>query len=425
MNYLSELRANWRPLVAAALGLGCGLSATSYATSIVAPSIMEEFGWPRSEFALINIVTLLSALSIPIAGRLADTLGVRRTALIGVISLPLTFLVLSWMTGPIWQFFALIAVQAVLCVTTTTTVYTRVVVEHFRKTRGLALAIVASGPALTGAVGGPLLNEFVEGSGWRAGYHAMGLFAALGGGLALLLIGAQRAHQPRAGRRADHLTHRSAREDYAEILRNRAFWLLIGAMILCNLPQPIVLSQLKLVLLDSGATVTQISYMLSVFSIGVLVGRFACGLSLDRFPAPLVGAISLSLPGAGLLILASGLDAPVALALAVFLVGLAYGAEGDLVGYLVVRSFGLTVYSSVLGVMTGAMALSIAIGSTLLSITLAMTGSFDLYLIIAAVAVVAGALLLLLLPRPAQAEEESDRENPAPVEHEAAPAKAG
>lgn len=404
--YLSELRVHWRPLLAAIIGLGCGFSMTNYVTSIMAPHFLEEFGWSNSEFALIGSLGMVSVLCFPFVGRLTDIIGVRRTALIGVIAGPLAFIGLSMMTGDIQVYIALFLFQAVLCVTTTATVYSRIVVQYVTRSRGLALAIVASGPALTGAIGGPLLNNFVEANGWRTGYLAMVIFSGVAGAVALLMLPPERksvdAPPPRA---------KAAREDYAEIFRNRAFWVLLGAMLLCNLPQVIALTQLNLVLLEQGITATGVSAMISAFATGVLVGRFAAGLALDRFTPWLVAMIAMVLPSLGLFLLASSFNAPPVVMLSVLLIGLSFGAEGDLVGFLVVRNFGVRVFSSVMGMMTAAMATSSALGAALLSLSLKLTGGFGAFLIGSGTAVFVGSLLFILLPRTPAVSTEPARVN--------------
>lgn len=403
MSYLGELRAQWRPLLAALIGLGAGFSMTNYVTSIMAPHLLRDFGWSKSEFALIGSLGLVSVAVFPFVGRLTDIIGVRRTALIGVVVAPLAFLGLSQMTGDIRIYIALFLLQAVLCVTTTTTVYSRVVVQYVTRARGLALAIVASGPALTGAIGGPILNNFVEAQGWRAGYLALVIFSAVAGATALLMLPPERKNAEAAPPRA-----KTAKEDYAEIFRNRAFWLLLGAMLLCNLPQVIALTQLNLVLLDNGVSAKGVSAMISAFASGVLLGRFASGLALDRFPPYLVAGIGMMLSAIGLFLIASNHDAPAVLMLSVLLIGLSFGAEGDVVGYLVVRSFGVRVFSSVMGMLTATMAISSSIGAALLSLMLKLTGGFEWFLMISGAAVVLGSLLFLLLPRDATPEAEQD-----------------
>nr|WP_246350619.1 MFS transporter [Sphingobium boeckii] len=398
---MTELRTQWRPLVAATIGLGCGFSITNYVTTIMAPHLLQEFGWSRSEFALISSLGLVSVAIFPFVGRLTDMIGVRRTAMIGVTAMPLAFLGLYAMNGAISTYIALFLFQGILCVTTTATVYSRTVVQYVIRTRGLALAIVASGPALSGAVGGPLLNNFVEAHGWRAGYLVLVAFSTIAGAAALLLLPSDKkpseARPPRA------------KADYAEIFRNRGFWVLLGAMLLCNLPQVIALTQLNLVLLDNGVSTAGISAMISIFATGVLVGRFASGLALDRLPAHLVAAVGLGLPAIGLLLIASSFDAQIVLMIAVLLIGLSFGAEGDVVGYLVVRNFGVRVYGSVMGMMTAAIAISSSIGAIALSIAIKLTGGFGAFLVATAIAVLVGSILLLWLPASPPAEAAPDQ----------------
>jgi MFS family permease len=407
MAYFRELSANWRALLGATIGLASGFSAANYVTSIMAPYMIAEFGWSRAEFASVGSLSLLAIAFLPLAGRLADVMGVRRTALIGITAMPLAFMALSAQNGDMRVYVALFLAQAIVCITATATVLTRVVVQYIQHARGLALAIVASGPALTGVVLAPLLNNYVAAHGWRKGYVVAAIFAAVCGGLALLLLPPERkagAQAPRAGR---------ARDDYPAILRTRAFWILGAALLLCNLPQVIALTQLSLVLMDNGATSIQVSAMISAFAIGTLIGRFVCGLCLDRFPAHIVSAIGMGLPCIGLFLLASKFDTPAVLTLAVLLVGLAFGAEGDLVGYLVVRNFGVRIYSSVMGLMTAIISISSSLGALLVSITLAATESYVLFLSICVVSVFIGSLMFLLLRRPAAEVEANSTAEPA------------
>lgn len=392
MGYLRELLTQWRPLLAALIGLGSGYSLTVYTTSIMAPHMIAEFGWTRADFTMVSSVSLPAVAMFPIVGRLADVIGVRRTALIGVIALPLAYLALQAMTGDIWVYVALYFAQSVICITTTTTVYSRIVVQYIKNARGLALALVASGPAITGAFLGPVLNDYVVENGWREGYLALAAFAVFAGGFALLLMPSEKKADA-----ASKPPPRRARDDYPAIARTPAFWLMFAAMLLINLPLVIAHTSLNLMLEDNGVTPANASVMISAFATGVLVGRFLSGLALDRFPPNLVAAIGLGVPGLGLFALASGFDAPSIIMAAVFMFGLSNGAEGDVVGFLVVRNFGVGVYSSVLGLMTLAMATASSVGAALLSLTLTWTDNFSLFLTIGGCAVVLGALLLLWL----------------------------
>lgn len=400
--YFDELRVQWRPLLAAIIGMSSGYSITNYVTSIMAPHMLAEFGWSKSEFASIGSLGLIATLVFPFIGRLTDVIGVKRTALIGILAFPFAYIALSLQSGDIRIYIALFVAMGIVCITTTATVYSRLVVQYVVNARGLALAIVASGPAVMGVVLAPLLNNFVEAQGWRSGFVVMAIFSGVLGAIALMLMPPERKD---TGKNVPKT--RAAREDYPEIFRNRGFWILAGAMLLCNLPQVIALTQLNLVMLDNGVSVGGVSAMISAFAVGTLAGRFICGVALDRFPPQIVAALGMALSACGLFLIASDYDAPSMLMLSVLLVGLSFGAEGDLVSFLVVKAFGVRVYSSVMGMMTAIISIAVSVGAILLGILLRDNGGFAPFLTICGVAVLLGSLLLLFMPNgPAKVEEE-------------------
>jgi MFS family permease len=137
----------------------------------------------------------------------------------------------------------------------------------------------------------------------------------------------------------------------------------------------------------------------SMYALSVLLGRICCGLALDRFPVHAVAAVFLGVPGLGLLILASGTTAPWLIVVSVLCLGLSFGAEGDLVAYLVMKFFKLEIYSTVLGLIFGALALSVATGALLLSVMLKFSGSFVPFLILSGVCAMLGGCFFWLLKR--------------------------
>lgn len=390
----TEIKAAWRPLAAATLGMGTGSSIIGTITSAIAPTLVADAGWSKSQFAMTGVLGLLTALSMPFIGRLADVLGVKVTALIGLIAMPLAFLAYSFCGGSFAVYLAVFVFQSVLCVTTTATVYTRLVIQHIEHARGLALAIVACGPALFSAAGGPLVNQFVEAQGWEATYRALALFVTLTGVVVFLLIPSGRTHAQAAA-----APTRRARDDYPEIFRNPAFWILLGSMYLCNLPLTLILVQLKMLVLDNGITGEGASIMFTALAAGMLLGRFITGIALDRMAPHLVSFVTLALPAIGLYVLATDYDAAAVVTLSIFCLGFAVGAEGDIMAFLVARHFRTGIYSSVLGLLTAVTALAAASGAAFLSWSLGRTGHFAEFLVVTATTVMIGAVLLLLLGR--------------------------
>lgn len=395
-SYFAELRTHWRPLLAATLGLATGMSLAGPITTTIAPTMVKDNGWSQADFASVGALALPAAIVFPLIGRLADVLGVRWTALIGMATLPLVYLGYSLMSGSLANYAVIFFLQSVVCVTTTATVYTRLVVQNVQRARGLALAIAASGPAVSGAILAPLLNDYVEAHGWRDSYQLLAILAVIAAVIVFALIPAE-SNKPAAAAAAPRPARRPARQDYPEIFRARAFWFLLGAMLLCNLPATIMLQQLKLLILANGVKGEDAGLMLAALPVGMLAGRFIAGLGLDRYRSHIVSFATLGLPCIGLFLIASSLDAPAVLTLAVFCVGFSFGAEGDILGFLVARHFGVRIYSSVMGLMIFATAASTAIGALLLGAILAQTGGYDLFLITAGIGVLIGASLLLLL----------------------------
>lgn len=396
MTRYRELVTNWRYLAASSIGLGSGYLLTMYLTSLFAPHLLREFGWSKAQFSLIGSTVILSVICLPIAGRLTDRFGVRPMATAGVIATPLVFLGYSAMGGDFRQYFALAILQTILMGTTTSSmVYCRLIAESIHGARGAALAIAASTPAIIGALGVLALTPIIDRFGWRIGYVAVAGWAAIGGAIALMLI-------PRgSGKRlaVEPLATAPAARSYGAILHSRTFQIILAGMVLCNLPFMVQSSQLKLILLDRGVTSDAGSWMLSLYAITVVVGRVLCGLALDRWPPHIVVALALGLPAIGFTILASGIAAPGLLAAAVTLLGLAMGAEVDIMAFLVMRYFPVVIFSTVISLLGTAVALSGATGSLILSSTLAQGGSFTPFLILSAASVAIGAASFLLLGR--------------------------
>ena len=86
----------------------------------------------------------------------------------------------------------------------------------------------------------------------------------------------------------------------AQLFTTPLFPLAIGGMLLVNIPQLLVSSQLMLVLAENGATGQVATWIVALYAAGVAVGRLLCGLALDRFAVHHVAIMVLGLPAIGL-----------------------------------------------------------------------------------------------------------------------------
>lgn len=390
----AEFRVNWRALVAACAGLIAGTSSI-YLNNLFSPALIAEFGWQKSQFALIGLTTVIAIFSLPIAGRLADQFGMRRIALVGVIGLPAVFCALALQPGSFVVFFLLSALQMLMVSSLVgIVVYGRLIVRYFSSARGLALGIGSCMPALAAGALSPVLGAFIESEGWRAGYVAMAIVGAVLGALALLMV--PRGFQDRDTRPPEA---RRARRDYGELIRSRPFLVIFGAMLLCNLHFTMQTTQLTIVVIELGIDPLVAAGMISIFAAGVIIGRLLCGLALDRYPARFVATVCFLFPALGLAILSVSIADIALVGFAVATLGFSVGAEGDVAAYLATRYFRKELFSSVLGLFTSAMAISAMTGALVISATVEATGTYSLFLTISALTMFLGALSFLLLGR--------------------------
>lgn len=401
MTYLGEFRRNLRPLLAASLGSGTSLPLFAYTNSVFAPHLVREFGWSRAQFALIGIATLSTLLVLPFAGRFTDRLGVRPVALAGTLLVPLCFVGYALQNGDFRWYAAVFTLVLGVGSLTSPLVYTRLIAENFQRATGLALTVVNCVPAALAMALVPLLNRWIEGYGWRATYLALGALTLVAGLIAVALVprraGAASAGEAISSAEAQASRGR-ARHDYRTILSSRVFWVIILGMFLCLLQLPLHSTQMNLMLVDNGISMQAAANIVPIYAFGTIVGRIACGLALDKYATPAVAAISLFLPAAGFFLLGTDLDTIAVISAAMFLVGLSIGAESDLVSYLVARYFKLRIYGTTLALLFCVTFASSAVGSLIASHTLAVSGSFSLFLFILAGSTALGSLLFLLMP---------------------------
>lgn len=401
-SYLGELRQHARPLAAACLGSGTSIALFAYTNSVFSPFLIKEFGWSRAQFALVGLTMFASLLTLPVIGRLTDRFGVRRVALFGALTVPLCFVGYAMQQGSFTYFLA-VATAILICGSTTSTLtYTRLVAESFDRATGLALTVVNSVPAVLAIVLVPLLNHSIETIGWRYSYLCLGALTLVCGLGAVALIPPlkpQVASEEGGAAQPGARTLGPKPGDYRLILRSRVFWVIIIGMFFCLLQTPLHSAQMNIMLLDNGLTTQAAANIVSVYALGTIVGRLACGLALDRYSTRMVTWISMAIPAFGYLLLGTEINTIPMITFAMFLVGLSIGAESDLVSYLVARYFQIRIYNTTLSLLFSVSFLASASGAMAISLTLRLWDSFSPFLYLVAGAITLGSLLFLLLPR--------------------------
>jgi len=152
-------------------------------------------------------------------------------------------------------------------------------------------------------------------------------------------------------------------------------------------------------LVDRGLAMPSALHAAAALGFAVIAGRIVVGWLCDRFHAPYVAFCFLMLPVASFVLLLVHGPALVA----VLLLGLAAGAEIDLLAYLASRSFGLRAYGEIYGWLLSIFSLGAGTGPVLIGLSFDRTGSYALTLGAGACLITLGALLVATLgPFPSQ-----------------------
>jgi hypothetical protein len=179
-----------------------------------------------------------------------------------------------------------------------------------------------------------------------------------------------------------------------EAWHTRTFWLLLSGFVLVAASLHACFTQMAAIISDRGSAAQIGALVSSLLGGGVLIGRTGSGYLLDRFFAPYIAAMIFAAAafGMGLLRIASSQELAFA---AAFLIGLALGAEGDIMPYLTSRYFGLRSFGKIYGFIFAGFALAGALGAYAMGAAFDARGSYAFPLIICCIAALTGAALMI------------------------------
>ena len=388
---MDELRANWRVLAGAALGTAFGSAALPFYTGGLFLSHLEaSFGWTRTQLTAIGLVTtILVACTAPLAGAVFDRAGVRKPAAVGYLALALGFLYISFAPGSLLQFAFVQLFLALFALGAGPVNLTRPINLVFNRMRGLALGITIGGIGLTAAVAPPVVGRLIEDHGWRFAYQMLAVTVICVAPIVLLLLGSRRVEAKAAVA--------AVRAPPPQVLRDPLFWRLAAAFALVALGVSGFITHLVPMLTDDGMPALKAAQVAGLLGVAVLLGRLGVGFLVDRIFAPYVAAGVMLLTTLGFCLLA--VDRVSFAAIGAFGIGLAMGAEVDLIAYLTARYFGMAHYGRLYGMLYGVFVLGTGVSPYIISVIQASSGSYEPALWLAAASMFAAVLLFLTAPR--------------------------
>ena len=418
---LSEFRRGWRVVLLALLGLGVAANASMlYAFGALMIPLQNAFGWSRSELQpAISFLFGGAVVAAQSVGWLNLRFGTRRVTVISLIALSLTFALMPFMGRSIWWLYGMFVLLPIAGMGTIHITWSYLVNLWFERNRGLALAVMLSGTGLSAVFIPSAVTAVVDRWGWQAAFILLALLPVmLVLPLALRWMLPLQDYEEIDASGAATATPKPAALglSYGEAMRSARFWALNLALALVVGAMVTMVSNTVPLLRDKGLTAAQASQVFGSFGVSLIGGRLVVGFLIDRFWAPGVAAVALTLPALGCLLLAtSGTDQISMLVLATLLVGVGTGAEFDIAAFLVARYFGMRDYGRLFGVHASLITVASALAPWLFSLIYTATGSYTAMLSISGGIFLIGPLLLLPLgPYPHFSPQDSSKEPPCP-----------
>lgn len=416
----AETRASyfgWRVLAGAALGLAFSPGPVSLLLiGAYAPVYAQRYGWSFGaimfSLTLLNIGTILSA---PFAGRLIDRFGARTILFPSLLVMAACLLLLGFQVTTLPGLYTVSAIFGFATVGAQSLTYNKLLTGWFDRNRGLVLGIASSGLGL-----GYFILPIIIGFGMAA-YGPGGTALLLAAILLVLVLGVNlvlaRPREAMVGH-APALPADLGGRTLGEAARQRYFWILSAAIYLVSVISTGIVPQFANVARDLAYAPVEAATIASVFGLATLAGRLVVGWLFDRRFAPHVASLFFfaAALGYGLaaLVVALGLPWPM-LMLAAILMGLGFGAESDLIGYLASRYFGYRHFGAIYGTLLSVFILGAATGPLLYGTLRDATGSYGPMFALCVLIAAAASALMLFLPRFPHSEASAPGAVPLPA----------
>jgi MFS family permease len=392
----------------ATIGNMLGITPTVAATfgTFLVP-VAQEFNWSRTAVAGgFTAMSLATAATFPITGRLADRYGTRPVLLIGFLLLGLAIVALSAAPPTVLGFYALFALTGAVGSLPSTMVLSKLISEWLEESRGFWMGLTGGiGNGLGSTIMPIVAATLLATHGWR------GSLAIIGG--IVLLVGLPVAwftlRPPPAIAAAEHEEDVLPGMTAGQAFRTPMLWLILSSVALGGGALTGVFSTTVPILIARGLTLAQATGVIVAFAMICTLWEPLVGWLLDRSDRPRAVAPFYLCAALGLVAMTQAHGAGM-LTLSGVLTGIGLGSEFSVLPYVLSRYFGLRAMGTITGVAYTVVLSANAIVPVLLNFAFDRLGTYAPMLWIVAAMLLYNALLFVWIkPYPAGFEGESAR----------------
>ena len=335
---MNEFRKGWGPLLAATVGTMCGLlTITNYSQGFFVGPVTADLGWSAPEFFFaFTISACLGLITAPLIGSLASKYGIKRLGILGLVGHALAYVLMSLNNGSLTLWYLTSATLAILGAGSLPIIWTAVLNGWFEKNLGKAIGITMAGTGFGAFLLPPIVEFLISNYGWRTAYQGIGIGALV---LSLPIVVLLFNENPEAGSgQANSMApDTSWGLTRAEALRGYRFWVLGSVLFITMFVIVGLLSNFERILGARGLARADIAGIASIMGLTVIIGRLLVGALVDKFWAPGVASVFFVLPIIAMLLMKYGAPSMGTGIVIGIAIGLAAGAELDMLAYLTHR----------------------------------------------------------------------------------------
>ena len=389
----------------------------------------RHFGWSRTELSIAFVLYRVEGSILgPVSGYLIDKLGPRRNVLIGLALCGAGFLFLSW-TQELWHFYAAFVVITVGIGLGTWMPMMTVLNHWFDRHRAMAMAVAIEGFLIGGVVVVPVIVWAIDPDvpgrlGWRSTTLVIGIFIMAVAWPASALVRntpEPYGQYPDGKSPEDRPVPATAAAEgesgytWQEAVRTKSFWLITLGHANSSVVFTIVMVHLGPMLTDRGISLTDIGWVISVYTAVAAVFTLIGGYVADRAPIRFAAFAFSAVQSLALAVLLMWDSLAMTFVFALVL-GIGFGGRSPATTAIRGVYFGRRAYASIMGVSMIPMNLLMLGGPLYAGIVVDRTGSYFLPFVIIAALNLVGSAMFLALGRPAQAPSTAPAATDTPAE---------
>lgn len=389
-------------VVAAAFAVTFVGFGSAYTFSAFVEPLQQDFGASRGSVSLVFSLAgfLYFGLGI-ISGPLADRVGSRPLAVLGMILTGLGFALAS-VARSLTEVYAAYGLGVGVGVGCAYVPAIGAVQRWFVRRRGFASGVAVSGIGVGTLVMPPLASQLIQILGWRTAYLALGAIAVvIGAGFSLLIENDPSGRKVGPDGDPPQPTAQRSQPEGASInaaIRSSRFISLYAACLICSFGVFVPFVHLVPYARDHGATPSSAVLLLGVIGIGSTAGRFFLGSLADRAGRPLT--LLLMFVGMALALALWVISTSLwPLAAFAFIFGIFYGGWVAVLPAVVMDYFGGRNVSGLIGILYTSVAFGTLVGPSAAGFIFDLSHSYTVPILASAAANIVAAAIVAAMAR--------------------------